>query len=58
MSFKIGDRVKEIGRKCYENELIEIIDIFDNRIHLKYLNVFNVNGSNMLFWVNKSDVFF
>jgi hypothetical protein len=56
--FNIGDRVKELGRDCYRDEPIEIISTLkeNKRYHLKYLNVFNVQGTNMLFWVHEDDI--
>lgn len=58
MSFNVGDRVKELRRDCYKNEPIEIISTLkkNKRYHLKYLNVFNVQGTNMLFWVHEDDI--
>ena len=58
MSFNVGDRVKELGRNCYKDKPIEIIATMkkNKRYHLKYLNVFNVQGTNMLFWVHEDDI--
>lgn len=58
MSFNIGDGVKELNRAYYKNEPIEIIATFkkNKRYHLKYLNVFTVQGTNMLFWVREDEI--
>lgn len=58
MPFNVGDRVKELGRNCYKDEPIEIIATMkkNKRYHLKYLNVFNLQGTNMLFWVHEDEI--
>ena len=58
-NLKVGDRVRNIRTKAYKDEPIIIIDRFSNnerRYHIKYLNVYNVGGTNMLSWVDAGDI--
>ena len=61
MKFKVGDRVRELGRECYKNENIIIIEYHETtsgifRYHVKYLNILNVSGNNMLYWVAENEL--
>jgi hypothetical protein len=54
---KVGDRVRNIRAEVYKDEPIGVIDIYDNkRYHLEYLNVYTVQNTNMLSWVDKDDI--
>jgi hypothetical protein len=54
---KVGDRVRNIRVEVYKDEPIVVIDIYDNkRYHLEYLNVYTVQNTNMLSWVDKDDI--
>lgn len=63
-NLKVGDRVKNIRAEVYKDEPIIIIDRSSNesslnifeRYHIKYLNVYNVGGTNMLSWVDAGDI--
>ena len=54
---KVGDRVRNIRVETYKDEPI-IIDNKGpfNRYHIKYLNVYNVSGDNMVSWVDAGDI--
>ena len=64
-NLKVGDRVRNIRSKVYKDEPIVVIgkssdnesslNIFE-RYHIKYLNVYNVSGTNMLSWVDSGDI--
>ena len=54
---KVGNRVRNIRVEVYKDEPIVVIDIFENkRYHIEYLNVYTVQNTNMLSWVDKDDV--
>jgi len=54
---QIGDRVRNIRVEVYKDEPIVVIDkSWRNRYHIKYLNVYTVQNTNMLSWVDKDDV--
>ena len=54
---KIGDRVRNVGVDVYKNEPIVVIDkSWRNRYHIKYLNVYTVQDTNMLSWVDEDDI--
>jgi hypothetical protein len=54
---KVGDRVRNIRVEVYKDEPIVVIDIYDNkRYHLEYLNVYTVQNTNMLSWVDEDDI--
>jgi hypothetical protein len=54
---KVGDRVRNIRVEVYKDEPIVVIDIYDNkRYHIKYLNVYTVQNTNMLSWVDGDDI--
>ncbi len=54
---KVGDRVKNIRTEVYKDEPIVVIDIFENkRYHIEYLNVYTVQNTNMLSWVDEDDI--
>ena len=54
---QIGDRVRNIRVEVYKDEPIVVIDIYDNkRYHIKYLNVYTVQNTNMLSWVDEGDI--
>jgi hypothetical protein len=54
---KVGYRVRNIRTEAYKDEPIVVIDIYDNkRYHLEYLNVYTVQNTNMLSWVDKDDI--
>jgi hypothetical protein len=53
---KVGDRVRNV-RGRYEDEPIVVIDkSWRNRYHIKYLNVYTVQNTNMLSWVDEYDI--
>lgn len=54
---QIGDRVRNIRAELYKDEPIIVIDKSSrNRYHIKYLNVYTVQNTNMLSWVDKSNI--
>ena len=54
---KIGDRVRNIRAEVYKDEPIIVIDkSWRNRYHIKYLNVYTVQNTNMLSWVDEDDI--
>jgi hypothetical protein len=61
---KVGDRVRNISVKVYKDEPIVVIDKSiqtalknrRNRYHIKYLNVYTVQNTNMLSWVDEDDI--
>jgi hypothetical protein len=54
---QVGDRVRNIRVEVYKDEPIVVIDIFENkRYHIEYLNVYTVQNTNMLSWVDKDDI--
>ena len=56
-TLKVGDRVRNLRIEAYKDEPI-IIDNEGpyNRYHIKYLNVYNVSGTNMVSWVDDGDL--
>ena len=61
---KVGDRVRNIRIEAYKDEPIVVIDKSiqtalknrRNRYHIKYLNVYTVQNTNMLSWVDEDDI--
>lgn len=54
---QVGDRVRNIRVEVYKDEPIVVIDIFENkRYHIEYLNVYTVQNTNMLSWVDVDDI--
>ncbi len=61
---QIGDRVRNISVGTYKEEPIVVIDKSiqialknrRNRYHIKYLNVYTVQNTNMLSWVDEDDI--
>jgi hypothetical protein len=54
---KIGDRVRNIRTEAYKDEPIVVIDkSWGNRYHIKYLNVYTVQNTNVLSWVDEDDI--
>lgn len=54
---KVGDRVKNIRAEVYKDEPIVVIDkSWRNRYHIEYLNVYTVQNTNMLSWVDEGDI--
>lgn len=54
---QIGDRVRNIRAEVYKDEPIVVIDkSWRNRYHIKYLNVYTVQNTNMLSWVDEGDI--
>ncbi len=54
---KVGNRVRNIRVEVYKDEPIVVIDIFENkRYHIEYLNVYTVQNTNMLSWVDEGDL--
>jgi len=54
---KVGDRVRNIRLEVYKDEPIVVIDISEyERYHIKYLNVYTVQNTNMLSWVDEGDI--
>ncbi len=54
---QVGDRVRNIRVEVYKDEPIVVIDIFENkRYHIEYLNVYTVQNTNMLSWVDEGDI--
>ena len=51
---KVGDRVRNLRVDVYKDEPIVVIDkSWRNRYHIKYLNVYTVQNTNMLSWVDE-----
>lgn len=56
-NLKVGDRVRNIRIEAYKDEPIVVIDkSWRNRYHIKYLNVYTVQNTNMLSWVDEDDI--
>ena len=54
---KIGDRVRNIREEVYKDEPIVVIDkSWRNRYHIEYLNVYTVQNTNVLSWVDEDDI--
>jgi len=54
---KVGDRVRNIRLEVYKDEPIVVIDkSWRNRYHIEYLNVYTVQNTNMLSWVDEDDI--
>jgi hypothetical protein len=54
---KVGDRVRNVRVDVYKDEPIVVIDkSWRNRYHIKYLNVYTVQDTNMLSWVDEDDI--
>jgi len=54
---QVGDRVKNIRVGTYKDEPIIVIDkSWRNRYHIKYLNVYTVQNTNMMSWVDEDDI--
>ena len=54
---QIGDRVRNIRTEVYKDEPIVVIDkSWRNRYHIKYLNVYTVQDTNVLSWVDEDDI--
>jgi hypothetical protein len=54
---QVGDRVRNIRTEVYKDEPIVVIDIFEKkRYHIEYLNVYTVQNTNMLSWVDEGDI--
>jgi len=54
---KVGDRVRNIRVEVYKDEPIIVIDkSWRDRYHIKYLNVYTVQNTNMLSWVDEGDI--
>ena len=54
---KVGDRVRNLRVDVYKDEPIVVIDkSWRNRYHIKYLNVYTVQNTNMLSWVDEDDI--
>jgi hypothetical protein len=54
---QIGDRVRNIRAEVYKDEPIVVIDkSWRNRYHIKYLNVYTVQNTNMLSWIDEGDI--
>ena len=54
---KVGDRVRNIRTEAYKDEPIVVIDkSWRNRYHIKYLNVYTVQDTNVLSWVDEDDI--
>ena len=52
---KVGDRIRNI--RVYKDEPIIVIDkSWRDRYHIKYLNVYTVQNTNMLSWVDESEI--
>ncbi len=64
--FKVGDRVVNIRVGVYKYEPIEVIlleeteevTFYSHRYYIKYLNVYNVQNTNMTQWVHEDDLDF
>ena len=54
---QVGDRVRNIITEVYKDEPIIVIDkSWRDRYHIKYLNVYTVQNTNMLSWVDESEI--
>jgi len=66
---QIGDRVRNIRTEAYKDEPIVVIDkllnfvsryakkaSWRNRYHIQYLNVYTVQNTNVLSWVDEDDI--
>lgn len=54
---RVGDRVRNLRVDVYKDEPIVVIDkSWRNRYHIKYLNVYTVQNTNMLSWVDEDDI--
>jgi len=54
---KVGDRVRNIRTEAYKDEPIVVIDkSWRDRYHIKYLNAYTVQNTNMLSWVDEDDI--
>jgi hypothetical protein len=66
---QIGDRVRNISVGTYKEEPIVVIDkslnfvsryakkaSWRNRYHIQYLNVYTVQNTNVLSWVDEDDI--
>ena len=54
---KVGDRVRNIRAEVYKDEPIVVTDkSWRNRYHIKYLNVYTVQNTNVLSWVDEDDI--
>jgi hypothetical protein len=54
---KVGDRVRNIRTEAYKDEPIVVIDkSWRNRYHIQYLNVYTVQNTNVLSWVDEDDI--
>ena len=54
---KVGDRVRNIRIEAYKDEPIVVIDkSWRNRYHIQYLNVYTVQNTDMLSWVDEGDI--
>ena len=54
---KVGDRVRNIRIEAYKDEPIVVIDkSWRNRYHIQYLNVYTVQNTDMLSWVDGGDI--
>lgn len=60
MIFQVGDRVRNISTNVYKDEPIEVLVTFhkNKRYHVKYLNVYNVQNTNMTQWLHEDDLDF
>ena len=53
----VGDRVRNIRIEAYKDEPIVVIDkSWRNRYHIQYLNVYTVQNTDMLSWVDGGDI--
>lgn len=56
-NLKVGDRVRNIRIEAYKDEPIVVIDkSWRNRYHIQYLNVYTVQNTDMLSWVDEDDI--
>ena len=56
-NLKVGDRVRNIRVGVYKDEPIVVIDkSWRNRYHIQYLNVYTVQNTDMLSWVDEGDI--
>lgn len=65
---QVGDRVRNIRVEVYKDEPIIVVDVFSGfsggafarsgrkRYHIKYLNVYTVQNTNMMSWVDEDDI--
>lgn len=58
MRFNIGDRVRNTEIEIYKDEPIVVVATLykNNRYHIRYLNVFNVQGTCMMNWVHEDTI--